>query len=146
MKPGTINATNWAALVLRLVICGVFIYAGWEKLGAPGQFADSIAAYRLLPLNWVNPMALALPPLELITGCLLLAGWQLRAATFSALILSGLFAIALGSALWRGLAIDCGCFGAETVPGGNLRIALLRDLLLVAASLFIYARELFKAL
>jgi uncharacterized membrane protein YphA (DoxX/SURF4 family) len=133
------------SLVLRLLIATVFLFAGWVKLGSPQQFADSIAAYQLLPVQVINPIALALPPLELIIGCLLLAGWQRRIAAFSALILSVVFAIALGFAISRGLTIDCGCFGSEPGSRSNLWVALFRDLLMAAALLFIYCSLLVRA-
>ena len=129
------------SLVLRLTAAAVFLYAGWEKMRAPQEFADNIAAYRLLPAQLVNLLALSLPPLELIIGCLLLTGWQTRVAALSALMVTGIFMGALVSAILRGLVIDCGCFGSG-VPGRyGLWPALFRDLILGAALLFIYCDQ-----
>jgi uncharacterized membrane protein YphA (DoxX/SURF4 family) len=136
------KAWGITSLILRLIAAGVFLYAGWQKLGAPQEFADSIAAYQLLPAQLIDLLALALPPLELIVGCLLLIGWQRRVAAFSALILTGIFAVAISSAIARGLTIDCGCFGAGTPSKGDLWLALLRDLCLGAALLVVYIREI----
>ena len=36
-------------LVARLVLGGVFLYAGFVKIADPTAFAGAIAAYRLLP-------------------------------------------------------------------------------------------------
>jgi uncharacterized membrane protein YphA (DoxX/SURF4 family) len=130
------------SLILRLIAAGVFLYAGWQKLKVPQDFADNIAAYQLLPSQLINLTALALPPLELIIGFLLLIGWQRRVAAFAALILMGIFAAALGSAIMRGLTIDCGCFGAGVPTKNGLWLALLRDLIMWAGLLYVYMREI----
>lgn len=134
-----------ASLVLRLIAAGVFLYAGSKKLGAPQELADSIAAYQLLPAQLIDLFALGLPPLELIIGCLLLIGWQRRVAAFSGLVLTGVFLAALSSAIARGLAIDCGCFGAGAPSKSGLWLALLRDVALGAGLLFVYIREIWAA-
>jgi len=124
-------------LVLRLIVGGVFLYAGILKARSPEAFADSIAAFRILPLSFINLFALGLPVLEVVTGLLLATGFQLRIGAFSALFLSALFVIALLSAGLRGLNIDCGCFGAAA-RSGSLGIALGRDILLAAMALTVY--------
>jgi len=135
MKGRLLNAV---LLLIRLIVAGVFLYAGWQKVWVPQEFADSIAAYQLLPVQLINPVALTLPPFELVVGFLLLAGWQQRVAAFSALILTGVFLVALASALSRGLKIDCGCFGAGLSAKDDLWLALARDLVLGAALVFFY--------
>ena len=85
-------------------------------------------------------MALGLPPLEMIVGGLLLSGWQRRVAALSALMLTGVFLLALGSAIARGLTIDCGCFGGDDAKG-DLWMALLRDLTLGASLICVYLCE-----
>ena len=138
----TRNALDVISLVLRLIVAGVFLFAGWQKLKAPQEFADSIAAYQLLPVQLINLVALTLPPLELIIGFLLLVGWWQRIAAFSAIILTGVFMVALASAISRGLKIDCGCFGAGASAKGDLWLALARDLVLGAALVFSYFCEI----
>ena len=47
---GTNSALRWAALVLRVVLGAIFVYAAWAKLRLPWQlFAMSIDSYQLLP-------------------------------------------------------------------------------------------------
>ena len=138
------NKVMWgASLVCRLIAAAVFLYAGWLKLRTPAQFADNIAAYQLLPAQLINLCALSLPPLELIVGILLLTGWQRRAALFAALVMTSVFMAVLGSAIARGLTIDCGCFGSEHSTKLGLWWALIRDVLLAAVLLFAYCRELY---
>jgi len=124
-------------VVLRLILAGVFVYAGVLKARSPEAFADGIAAFRILPVPFINLFALGLPVLEVLTGLLLATGYRLRIGAFSSLILSALFAIALLSAGLRGLNIDCGCFGAAAWSR-SLGIALGRDIALAAMALIVY--------
>ena len=126
---------GWLILVLRLVVGGLFLYSGAVKLRAPQDFADSVASFQLLPIFLINPFALGLPMLEAILGALLLLKVWVRAAAFSVLGMTLMFALALGSALMRGIQVDCGCFGAG---GSSTWLSLGRDLLLVAAAGVLY--------
>ncbi len=135
---------RWTLLVLRLILGGVFLYAGILKLLEPLPFADSIASFHLLPTALINLFALGLPPLEIITGGMLLMGWRLRLASFAVLLLSCLFAIALSQALMRGLEVDCGCFGSGKPSLTKTLLALGRDLLLIAAAGWIYGASIVR--
>jgi uncharacterized membrane protein YphA (DoxX/SURF4 family) len=133
---------DYGLMVVRLIAGGVFLYAGWQKFADPNQFADSIAAYQLLPQQLIDLCALSVPPLELIIGFLLLVGWQRRVAVLSASILTGVFIAAIISAIARGLTINCGCFGAGTSAKSILALELSRDLVMEAALLWEYIRQL----
>lgn len=126
-------------LLLRLMIGVAFLYAGFLKIREPLAFADSIASFRLLPDMLINLLALGLPPLELIIGGLLVIGWRVKLASFAMLLLSVIFAIALGQALLRGLQVDCGCFGSGKPSTAKSFLSLGRDILLVAGSAWLYA-------
>src|ERR1700722_10747340 len=90
---------RWIVLILRLILGGVFIYAGIVKILSPQSFADNIADFQLLPNVLNNLFALSLPVFEVIVGLMLIIGLRLRVASFSVLILSFVFAVALTSAL-----------------------------------------------
>lgn len=62
-------------------------------------------------------LALYLPWLELVAAAALF--WPGFRASGAAILtgLSAVFAVALGSALMRGLDISCGCFGSDTASG-----------------------------
>ena len=79
-------------------------------------------------------MAMGLPPLEVILGVMLITGWRVRVASLGVLVLSIIFAFALGQALMRGLQVDCGCFGSGKPSTQKTLLALGRDVLLIAAS------------
>ena len=137
-----------ALFLCRLALAAVFMWSGTGKLLAPPQtFADSVASFRLVPNALISPIALALPPFEILLGAALFAGWPRRLGAFGAFLLSGLFLAALTAALARGLPVDCGCFGpgASWLPltaTQRTGFDLGRDLLLTAASLVLYRRQL----
>jgi putative oxidoreductase len=129
---------RWLLLALRLVFSSVFAYAGVTKLTDPQAFADSIASFRLVSTQWINLMAIALPPLEIGVAVLIVIGWKKRAAAFTFLFLCGVFLVALSSALARGLQIDCGCFGSHNASASGIWVALGRDLLLCIGAVILY--------
>ena len=53
--------TRFLSFILRLVVGGIFVYAGVVKIFDPAQFANDVANYRLLPSALVNFVAITLP-------------------------------------------------------------------------------------
>lgn len=109
----------------RLLLGGLFVYAGVVKALDPAGFAGEIANYQILPYRLNFLVACTLPFVELLAGLLLIINRKVRAAS---LVIGGLnlvFIVALSSLLVRGLDIDCGCFrpGAHT----SVQAALWRD-------------------
>ena len=129
---------SWMA---RLILAAVFIYAAILKIGSPLDFADSIAAYQLLPAAAINILALGLPIFELVCGILVLTGLFLRVGTLGILAMLGIFTVAIITALIRGLNIDCGCFGSHSWLDSSPWIALIRDLILIGLSLLVYRHQ-----
>ena len=128
-----------AVLLVRVLLGGVFLYAGAVKIGNLSAFAGDIAAYRLLP-HFANYLAAAIIPwLEALCAFLLIIGWRTRGALATVMLLTVIFMAALASVLVRGLDIDCGCFrhgGAKT----SAWQALARDALLLAAALLVFLK------
>jgi uncharacterized membrane protein YphA (DoxX/SURF4 family) len=120
-------------LFFRLAVGGLFLYAGISKGLDPRAFAGEVAAYRLLPYSLNLLVAVTLPGVEIVCGGLLLWGCKVQPAALVLFGLEVLFAVVLASAIFRGLTISCGCFGAGTAT--SLPWALLRDLLLLALTL-----------
>ena len=110
---------NKTLLVLfRLVLGGLFIYAGVVKVLDPLDFAQNIRNYRLVGQSLSFIAAVVLPWLEILAGVVLAAGIWTRA---SALIISGLlvfFILLTLVTILRGLDVDCGCFGALSRKSG----------------------------
>jgi uncharacterized membrane protein YphA (DoxX/SURF4 family) len=120
---------NWRALVYhgcRLLLGGLFLYAGAVKAADVPAFAATVAGYQLLPyvLNYL--VAATLPFVEMLAGLLLILERRVRGASLLLALLTVVFIGALVSVWLRGLEVDCGCFGG----GGAtpLWLALLRDL------------------
>ncbi len=99
-----------AVIIPRIILGVVFVWASFDKLLDPKGFAEIIYNYKILPPQMVNLAAVVLPWIELVCGILLITGFLCRG---SALILNCLlivFIVSLGSALYQGLDIRCGCF------------------------------------
>ncbi len=121
----------------------VFIYAGAEKISDPEAFAISISNYRLLPTAAINFFAITLPWIELVAGVLSIFGIAVKensSILFSMLLV---FTIAIVISLFRGLSIDCGCFGKGTQIGlyklGENSLMIIGTFLLM-----IFGSDLFK--
>ncbi|MFZ9932363.1 MAG: MauE/DoxX family redox-associated membrane protein [Chthoniobacterales bacterium] len=124
-------------VLLRLVLGGLFLWAGLSKLGSPLQTLASVYSYQIvLPDLAASLVAAALPWMEILLGTALLSGLWLRVAAGWTAALLLLFAGLTAQAWWRGLPIDCGCvdlgvihpaLAALTTPGG----ATLRNLVLL---------------
>ena len=121
------------ALVLRLGLGGLLVLAGALKLRAPVAFATEIANYQLFPA--VAPyLSAILPVVELTIGVALVVGprpWR-RGAALGALGLFVMFTVAVASAYFRRINIDCGCFG--TGGGPITALTLARNLALMTAA------------
>ncbi len=124
-------------VVTRLVLGAAFVYAGWIKALDPVGFADSVNSFAILPSMVISPFALAMPMFEIASGILILVGIPARLGAFALLSLTGVFSIALVSAIVRGLSVNCGCFGpsASTV---NPWVDLGRDILIIAGCAAVY--------
>ena len=132
----------WAGLVARLLLGGLFVYAGQLKVFDPKEAGLAVQAYRLFPADVARTIGYALPTVEIILGVLLILGLFTRfaAACIGALLVA--FMVGIVSVWARGYNIDCGCFGGGgdvTSAGRNLRYAteIARDtgMLLLAAFL-----------
>jgi hypothetical protein len=119
--------------LLRLAVGGVLIVAGALKLQHPDAFATEIANYQLWP-TLAPYLAAALPAAAILIGVAVLAapaGWR-RSAALAALVLFAMFLVAVSAAYFRGINIECGCFG--TGGGPITALTLLRNLGLIAAA------------
>ena len=126
--------TPLIALVCRLILGIVFLYAGIEKIIAPQEFAVAIYNYRLLPDWAVNLLAVILPWLEIFLATGLITGNYVRGSSLLSSLLFLTFAIALTINLVRGLDISCGCFGGSA---GTINwLYLIRDAGLLTMSIF----------
>lgn len=139
MKPLRHAALQWA---LGLAMGAVFVYASFEKIEKPADFARIVYHYEILGPNRhlgplpANVFAVTLPWVEAVAGLLLIAGFWRREAALVVALLLVLFIGAVGWALVQGIDIEnCGCFtvGAEGRRAGWS--LLLGDFAMLAAAL-----------
>src|SRR5207244_2090325 len=124
-----------AALLLRIALGGIFIYAAYTKLKLPWQvFAMGIDSYKVLPEWGAEVAARTLPWAESLIGLLLIAGRLMR---LSSAVTSALLVVFFGlmvRAYAKGMEINCGCFGPGEVISWK---TLLRDGSMLAGSLLL---------
>ncbi len=139
---GRSNSFNdYAVLAVSLGLAAVFIYAGVEKMRDPLQFADSIAAFGMMPAAFISLSAMSLPPFEIGCGILLLWPRTRRVGALAVALLSVMFFAALLSALLRGLTLDCGCFGIGAPSRPRMWVELGLNIVLFGGSTFVYLRS-----
>jgi uncharacterized membrane protein YphA (DoxX/SURF4 family) len=138
------RALPWLSAFARWVLAAVLLYAGWPKLLDAAGTVRSVRNFRLLPEALVPPVGYGLPVLELLLGLALLAGLATRLAAVVTAALMVAFIVGIAAAWARGLAIECGCFGAvgtfvsDPVPGYVRDI--MRDVGYLALALWLAIR------
>ena len=127
-------------VIMRLVLGGVFFWAGVVKIPDLEFFSYTVRAYNLLPEFLILPVTILIPWLECVIGLCLILGLWTHAST---LIASGLlvaFAGALGAKIYQGVNMSCGCFGFGT-ERGSLEWILLQDVLLLSFALVLFWKQ-----
>lgn len=124
-----------ADVALRVALAIIFIYASWDKILHPKDFAAVVRDYRILPDILVNIPAIILPWLELMLGVLLLMG-RLREGTLllvNALLIT--FWVTLVVNYFRGIDVGCGCFSTTREESSPMLWYIFRDGLFVVLGL-----------
>jgi uncharacterized membrane protein YphA (DoxX/SURF4 family) len=150
MQTSPLNFRRAVIWLGRLLIGGIFVYAGYAKLVYPNHslwpwfmlkfslsanlstFAFQVESYKILGAAASSLVAHTLPFVEILLGLLLLIGWRLRIwATIVSAILLG-FLGAVTRAYLLHMDINCGCFGT---PEPLTFMTVLRDSALVLLAL-----------
>ena len=98
--------------LFRLIVGGVFIWAGVLKIADPLGFAQSIQNYEFFPRDLVFVIAVVLPWVEVLGGASLILGlFRGSSALLIGLLLLGFIGL-VALALLRGIDTSCGCFGS----------------------------------
>ena len=135
MQSSPLNLRRAVIWLGRLILGGIFIYAGYSKAFLPNtnfwpyfilrfsltmnisNFAAQVEAFKLLPPWGVQFVAHTLPFTEITLGLLVLIGWRLRIwATLLTLIMLGFFSVVLRAYLLH-MDINCGCFATPEIIG-----------------------------
>lgn len=128
MQGSPLNLRRAIIWIGRLVLGGIFVYAGYSKILLPNlipwplfalkfslstnlsNFANQVASYELLSPGGVNFVSHTLPFTEIVLGLLLLIGWRLRIwATVVTFIMLGFLTVVTRAYLLH-MNINCGCF------------------------------------
>ncbi len=121
---------------IRILLGLVFLWSSIDKIIHPGDFARSIANYKLLPEILVNLFAVVLPWVEAACGLLLLSGQWIRSASFLVSLMLAVFIVAVSAAMFRGLDINCGCFDSNAGRKVGFKL-LAEDMLMLIMAVFI---------
>ena len=138
----TLSQRSVIALLCRVILGVILIYASIDKIVHPAEFAKAMGNYNVLPFGLENLLGIVLPILELLVGICLVFGIMLDG---SAIITAGMmtvFIIALSQAMIRGIDINCGCFKV-TVENGGHQVGIRRiieDFLFLGMSLMVLSR------
>ena len=111
MKNANIKST--IAIIIRVILGFLFLYASLDKIIYPSKFAEVIYNYRLLPVELVNICAILVPWIEVFIGIMLLIGIWVDASAFMLSSITFVFTFMIISAIFRGLNIECGCFSLD---------------------------------
>ncbi|GAC1669480.1 MAG: hypothetical protein NVS9B4_25580 [Candidatus Acidiferrum sp.] len=150
MQSSPFNVRRLAMWIGRLVLGGIFIYAGYSKAFYPNlilspmfalrfsisanlsNFAQQVAAFQLLSPSGAALVGQILPFVEITLGVLLLIGWQLRVwAAVASVLLIGFLSV-VSRAYMLHMDINCGCFAKpEPLTGWTV----LRDAFLAAVAI-----------
>src|SRR5258707_1463859 len=114
MQASPLNLRRAVIWIGRLVLGGIFIYAGYSKVFLPNHtlwplfflkfsistnlsnFAFQVEAFKLLPPWGVQFVAQTLPFAEIVLALLLLIGWRLRiSASIPTFTMLGFFVLVL---------------------------------------------------
>ena len=125
---------------MRLVVGGVWIWAGLAKLTDPLGSVRAVQAYELLPASVAEAVGYSLPAIEVVVGIALVLGVMSRGAAVISSVLFVGFVIGIASVWARGIEIDCGCFGGggyDPDASSQYPIEIARDVALLGASIVV---------
>ena len=127
------NRVDAIELLFRIIVGGIFFYAGFLKINDLQSFELSIRNYQILNDPWVSILAITLPPLEIILGISILIKFLYQGALLIACMTMSVFIASLLSLLSRNIDINCGCLGLNT----SVQIQIMIDILIVLMCIFL---------
>ncbi len=105
---------NIKEISLRVILGSLFIWAGTMKVMDVASLVETVGYFKIVPFDaapWDMWLGYMLPVFEILVGTALILGIFLKGAIVSVFFLSSGFLAAVVSVHWRGLNIECGCFG-----------------------------------
>lgn len=144
LVPFSFDPMRWILLALRLILAGVFLYAGLIKALSSGDFMLALLPFTFVPESWMGPIAFTLPWVEVAAGVALLLPWTVRPAAVLVIGLCAVFITALAWALANDIIVACSCFGQDEEPSrGAMIFAIVRDVALavLAGVVLVFSRR-----
>jgi len=109
---GQVLSNRYLTLATRLVLGGVFLFAGAAKLGQLPDFVRLVYQYQVFPwYSLAQIYGYALPFVEVAIGLFLILGLLVRISSVVSMLIVVSFVVAKSVALAQGMNISCGCFG-----------------------------------
>ncbi|MBT8365243.1 MAG: DoxX family membrane protein [Deltaproteobacteria bacterium] len=135
----SILQNSWLELASRWILGLTFIYASYNKILFPADFAKIIYGYNLFPATLINLIAIILPFLELVVALALIFGIYPRSAVLIVNALLVAFIILLSINLIRGHEFNCGCFALQNSENNvSSQTTIIRDFVYLALGLQVY--------
>lgn len=130
-------------VLARLMLGALFIAACIDKIAHPGEFANIVHNYRIVPDSLINIVAIVLPWMEGLLGFCIMADFLLPGAVaLSNLLLISFFSALLYN-LSRGLNVHCGCFSTHVTGEPETAWYVIRDSGFLLLGFFVLV-EVFK--
>jgi hypothetical protein len=105
------NSSDLVARFFEILIGSLLVISGITHLNNPLAFFDTVLSYRITHGKWAVLIASFLPWFQVVVGISSLMGILRLANRWFVVALFSAFSFAQASAFFRGLEIDCGCFG-----------------------------------
>lgn len=138
-KVQSILQNSWLELASRWILGFIFIYASYNKILFPADFAKIIYGYDLFPATLINLIAIILPYLELLVALTLVFGVYPRSAVLIVNALLVAFIIILSINLIRGHEFNCGCFELQNSANNvSSQTTIIRDFIYLALGLQVF--------
>jgi uncharacterized membrane protein YphA (DoxX/SURF4 family) len=128
-----LSASPWLVILARLLVGGLFVFAGFSKLLLPhAEVAALIQQYTVIPRDVTPLIATVLPWVEVLSGTALLIGFFTTPAALVVALQLLAFCLLMLVILIMGIEVeDCGCFGQWGWRETPLQV-LIRDLVMLA--------------
>ena len=130
---------EYLVVIIRIILGTVFLWASFDKINDPAQFARSISNYHIVPFGLENSISIILPWLEFFIGSGLILGIMVDGATIISTFLLVIFNIMIAQAFMRGFNIDCGCGLKDGQLVGIEKI--LENFVLLGGAYILYIRK-----
>lgn len=134
---------NLLSHFIQIAIGCIFIYSSLPKIRYPYEFLHSVYSYEIVGPKLGMFTAMTLPWAEVLVGICLVGGIFVSGALLVSAGMGALFTFVVGSALYHGLAITCGCFGASATEVIGIS-TVIRAILIMIFSVLAYSWLIFK--